>query len=344
MMCFADSITSAKKHVSSLNVSLQSQKNAHVYCIRFAFFQNLCFELSHNVTVVLDTQKMELLGMRTVPEKYLFTEACYRSMSARRHGVPAYEDFGCGFIYGGRSARDILFRRYGLVYVLHGSGVYTDWHGKEYPLFPGCVAQRLPAKTHATVFDEPAEWGECWLTISTSLYLPLAEMGVINADKPVLYPGLDFSLVARFETLLHDMQVAADADVSQLLPRIFSLITTIYARDRHAGRDERVEAMLLAAQDVLAGNLDEDVDMQELAARFHLSYERFRKVFTQACGCSPGLFRIRKRIEAACVLLSRDRMAVKLVAAQLGYPDAFTFSRQFRKMVGVSPSEFRDNR
>ena len=72
-----------------------------------------------------------------------------------------------------------------------------------------------------------------------------------------------------------------------------------------------------------------------------MSYERFRKVFKERVGMSPGDYRIRRRVELACRLLVQERIPAKQVAYDLGYADEYCFSKQFRKFIGVSPDAFR---
>ena len=81
--------------------------------------------------------------------------------------------------------------------------------------------------------------------------------------------------------------------------------------------------------------------MTALSARLGLGYERFRKVFRQRVGMSPGEYRIRRRIDRARALIAQHRLSNTQVAHALGYRDPFTFSKQFKQVVGVSPGAFR---
>jgi AraC-like DNA-binding protein len=72
-----------------------------------------------------------------------------------------------------------------------------------------------------------------------------------------------------------------------------------------------------------------------------LSYERFRKIFRQRQGLSPGDYRIRRRIDQAKALITQHRLSNKEIAYALGYADPFTFSKQFKQVVGMSPAVFR---
>ena len=42
-------------------------------------------------------------------------------------------------------------------------------------------------------------------------------------------------------------------------------------------------------------------------------------------------------------LLLETPLSIKAVAAEVGYPEQHEFTRTFRRLVGVSPSRWRDN-
>jgi AraC-like DNA-binding protein len=52
-------------------------------------------------------------------------------------------------------------------------------------------------------------------------------------------------------------------------------------------------------------------------------------------------FFIRFRMRRACRLLDTKRYSVKEVAAALGYEDPFYFSRVFKSVNGMAPSDYR---
>jgi AraC family transcriptional regulator of arabinose operon len=77
----------------------------------------------------------------------------------------------------------------------------------------------------------------------------------------------------------------------------------------------------------------------ELSAMAALSRAQFTRRFTAHTGLPPVHYVIRTRIDRARQLLTEGAMSVSEVAAVLGYPDAASFSRQYRKATGKPPSE-----
>jgi hypothetical protein len=58
-------------------------------------------------------------------------------------------------------------------------------------------------------------------------------------------------------------------------------------------------------------------------------------------GCAPKTYFERLRLHKAAGLLLTTGNSVKAIAGKMGYRDALYFSRTFRRVHGVSPSEYR---
>jgi AraC-like DNA-binding protein len=73
-----------------------------------------------------------------------------------------------------------------------------------------------------------------------------------------------------------------------------------------------------------------------------MGYESFRKRFTRLAGVSPGRYYSARVIDRACRLLAADAtVTLAEVADACGFCDAFHFSKRFKQLVGVSPTDFR---
>jgi len=88
-------------------------------------------------------------------------------------------------------------------------------------------------------------------------------------------------------------------------------------------------------------HLDGTLRVATLAARASLSPSHFFALFKRQIGYAPIDYFIRLRMQQACRLLDETRLSVKEVAAALGYDDPFYFSRIFKSVNRVAPSEYR---
>jgi AraC-like DNA-binding protein len=72
-----------------------------------------------------------------------------------------------------------------------------------------------------------------------------------------------------------------------------------------------------------------------------LSKYHFIKKYKALTGTTPINHFIQLKIERACHLLDVTNKGIKEIAWAVGYEDAYYFSRIFRKVMGISPSQYR---
>lgn len=226
---------------------------------------------------------------------------------------------------------------YAGVLVLRGRGRYVDWTGREHELRPGSFFQRVPGRKHSSDQVPDGSWAECFVRMGAGLFEELHHMNAMDADRPVLQPGISLPVVLRFEDLVQKLKRAREHQLPGALAQAIALLTDIYTLDRGRSKLKPEQRLVEEACHSLSRNLSERLSMPDLARELGCGYERFRKLFRSHVGVSPGEYRIRRRIEWACSLLAAGDTSVKDVAYQLGYPDAFSFSKQFRRVVGVPP-------
>lgn len=91
----------------------------------------------------------------------------------------------------------------------------------------------------------------------------------------------------------------------------------------------------------LEANYQEPIDLDHLAQIAHMSKRNFMRSFQAAMGSSPIAHLIQLRVNRAASLLRRTDQSVTEIAFQVGFSDSNYFTRQFRKLLGVTPREYR---
>jgi len=84
------------------------------------------------------------------------------------------------------------------------------------------------------------------------------------------------------------------------------------------------------------------VSVTALARRAGLSPAHFSLCFKQHTGFAPIDYFLRLKVRRACGILDGTTWAVGRIARDLGYDDAFYFSRLFRSIMGCSPKAYRN--
>jgi AraC-like DNA-binding protein len=79
----------------------------------------------------------------------------------------------------------------------------------------------------------------------------------------------------------------------------------------------------------------------ELATHCGMSVSHFGRVFKGAFGTSPIDWLRRERISQAKRRLAETNDEIKQIGEQVGYTDRFFFSKDFKRITGMTPKEFR---
>jgi signal transduction histidine kinase/AraC-like DNA-binding protein len=105
-----------------------------------------------------------------------------------------------------------------------------------------------------------------------------------------------------------------------------------------------ISALAKQAVAYLHQNFDRPLSRQEIADELGMSEDYFSRTFHKELGISPWDYLNRYRVAQAKLLLTSTNDSVKRIGRKIGFTDPAYFSRVFRKMVGQSPSEFRQGK
>ena len=84
------------------------------------------------------------------------------------------------------------------------------------------------------------------------------------------------------------------------------------------------------------------VTLRDLAAVAHLSPDHFAQQFKAATGLPPHQYVILRRVERAKRLLQTGGgFSLAEVAARVGFSDQSRFTHHFKRLLGVTPGQFR---
>ncbi|KAA1261310.1 HTH-type transcriptional activator RhaS [Rubripirellula obstinata] len=90
-------------------------------------------------------------------------------------------------------------------------------------------------------------------------------------------------------------------------------------------------------------NYSKPISLDELVDISGLSRRSFSRVFESSMGCTPISHLIELRISRACELLKNTERSITEIAFDVGFNDSNYFARQFRKILNVSPSTYRQS-
>ncbi|OZQ68572.1 hypothetical protein CA600_05555 [Paenibacillus sp. VTT E-133280] len=93
--------------------------------------------------------------------------------------------------------------------------------------------------------------------------------------------------------------------------------------------------------EILQENVENKITLDRLAQEVNMNVNYLCRVFKQDTGRSIVQYMNELKINKAIELLKLPDTRIKEVASQVGIDDPFYFNRVFKKIVGLSPSDFR---
>lgn len=95
--------------------------------------------------------------------------------------------------------------------------------------------------------------------------------------------------------------------------------------------------------DYISKNYKKDIGISDISEYIGLSYSHVRKIFKDEIGENIVDYINNIRIKESKVLLSDTDMSIKDIAVTVGYNNAQSFTRFFKKFEGITPGEYRNN-
>ena len=104
---------------------------------------------------------------------------------------------------------------------------------------------------------------------------------------------------------------------------------------------EESNRRLLRARDAMDRRYAEPLDVPTLARIAYVSEAHFIRTFRATFGETPNRYLQRRRVERAMFLLRSTTCSITDICLDVGFASLGTFSRTFRRIMGVSPSAYR---
>jgi two-component system response regulator YesN len=114
------------------------------------------------------------------------------------------------------------------------------------------------------------------------------------------------------------------------------------AMSMSSGRELKTGGMAGQAKEYIRANYSKQITLEDVARDINISPQYLSKLFKEETGENFIDYLTGIRIKIAKSLLEEDKLSIKEIAHHVGYGDPNYFSRIFRKVVGVTPTEYRE--
>jgi AraC-like DNA-binding protein len=113
------------------------------------------------------------------------------------------------------------------------------------------------------------------------------------------------------------------------------------SREASGGERDNASIRLAEVLGFMERNCKRELKLEELSGMMNMSPRNFQRLFRQYLGTNPFAHLLHIRLQRARRLLEAGKMNISEIAAEAGFSDGAYFTRQFRKVFGLTPSAYR---
>lgn len=244
-----------------------------------------------------------------------------------------------------------------LGYCYEGAGTFVIG-SKVLPFRAGDVSVITPAEVHLaqSVPGTTSRWA--WIYLDPSRLVPmvgpesslLASGGLsgvrfrnlISAERDPFLGPVVRELVIELTEKSRGHQTVVRGLVSSLMVRLQRLVK--FRPGPMAAGIEPAMRRVAPALDFMAGKYAQPANVRLWAKECHLSVTHFRRLFLRALGKSPHHYLIELRVLMAASRLQATHEKIIDIAEATGFATLSSFNRSFRKVMNVTPRQWRARR
>lgn len=233
---------------------------------------------------------------------------------------------------------------YQLLYIAAGKA-HFHFDGKEQIVTAGHMVLYRPKEPQKYEYYGEEQTEVYWVHFTGGNVKNILRSYGLTDDKRVFYCGSSLDYQNLFRTMINELQMCKEnyEEVLETYLRLIFIMLKRYFANATKSDNARVVEEIDKATMYFNEHYSEDISIDEYAQNNHVSVSWFIRNFKQCTGSTPMQYILSKRIYNAEILLHDSTYNVTEIAEIVGYDNPLYFSRIFKKVKGISPSEYRKN-
>ncbi|MDR2404493.1 MAG: AraC family transcriptional regulator [Spirochaetaceae bacterium] len=230
-----------------------------------------------------------------------------------------------------------------LIYCREGLGYYALRGRESHTLSAGQLIIIPPITPHEYGSNRENPWTIFWIHLNGFLFYPFYEM--VSSTVPVRIPEIyGTQLIGLFRQCFNILKWPYGDEeflyLCQLATAMLALIPCAAKQPADSLSTSGIQGIERAFA-FMKEHLREPIGLNELAEAARFSPSHLYYLFKQSTGCAPIEYFLRLKIRTAAKEVYFSNLPIRDIAETYGIEDPYYFSRLFKKIMGIAPTQYR---
>lgn len=183
-----------------------------------------------------------------------------------------------------------------------------------------------------------------WLRFSGYLVEHYLKRADITREKPV-FGDEKWEISDRLQGIYEASQKLPNR-YCRMMAGLYDIFSCLLDRDEshlYVNIVDNANYFAIRAAEYIERNYAKNISVDEIAAALGISRKQLYSVFNDTVKMPPKQYLIYYRIEKACESLKLSTLSIQEISEAVGYASQFYFAKEFKRLTGVTPSEYRKN-
>lgn len=231
---------------------------------------------------------------------------------------------------------------YYLLFIVDGEGSFIH-NQQTYPLQRHDMFCLLPHVTHEYYSTSEHPLRKIFMAFDGPMAYQLLERIGLTSHTPhvpnVLTPTIISSMFEFKNAIRRANGKPNDLTRLACFLHVFDTLST-HSHHVEIAKDNH-ESWLQKGREYIDIHYADGINVERVSSYIGVGRTTFTKQFTKCYGITPIQYIQSLKMNEGKKLLEQSTYSLSEIAASLGYPDLFSFSKAFKKKEGISPSRFR---
>ena len=229
-----------------------------------------------------------------------------------------------------------------LFFIVESGHGTVNYNGEAFTLYSGdCIfIDCIKSYSHQS---SPDPWTLKWVHFNGSAMDGIYKKFITRSEKPTFhtYDNVIFTKILSdlYDTAKSDSSVR-DMKISEILSALLTqIMTQVYCREEQFNTQCKLN--IAEVKTYIDIRFPEKITLDELSAKFYINKFYLTRIFKKEYGISIMSYVMQKRITKAKEMLRFTDKTHKEIGIEVGISEPYYFSRIFKQLEGISPSEYR---